>query len=105
MVRLFLFLKSFTGEKSQLCVLVVHSRWSIDHSQEDDLTDNPWTINYNKSMSILSAVFWAIFVVPFVIFLIWLMRQDKRKGSIGLIVLALMVIGGIIYMYVKTGGQ
>jgi hypothetical protein len=40
-----------------------------------------------------------------VAFLVWLMRQDKRKGWIGLVVLAFIVIGGIVYMYLKTGGK
>ncbi|CAN5507460.1 hypothetical protein BH09BAC6_BH09BAC6_35450 [soil metagenome] len=56
-------------------------------------------------MNIPSLIFWAVFVLPLVAFLIWLMRQDKRRGSVGLIVLAVMVIGGIIYMYLKTGGK
>ncbi|WP_428329826.1 hypothetical protein [Mucilaginibacter sp.] len=56
-------------------------------------------------MNIPSLIFWAVFVLPLVVFLIWLMRQDKRKGATGLVVLAIMVIGGIIYMYVKTKGQ
>jgi hypothetical protein len=33
------------------------------------------------------------------------MRQDKRKGATGLIVLAIIVIFGIVYMYLKTGGN
>jgi uncharacterized membrane protein YqjE len=56
-------------------------------------------------MSFPSLIFYAVFVIPLVIFLIWLMRQDKRKGKIGLIVLAVMVIGGIAYMYWKTKGM
>jgi cbb3-type cytochrome oxidase subunit 3 len=56
-------------------------------------------------MSLPSLIFWAFFVLPFVAFLIWLMRQDKRKGKTGLIVLAIMVIGCIVYMYWKTKGQ
>jgi len=56
-------------------------------------------------MSVPSLIFWLIFVLPLVAFLVWLMRQDKRKGSIGLIVLAVIVIGGIVYMYLKTGGN
>ena len=56
-------------------------------------------------MSFPSLIFWAIFVLPLVAFLIWLMRQDKRKGTMGLIVLAIIVIGGIVYMYAKTGGH
>jgi hypothetical protein len=55
-------------------------------------------------MGLPSIIFWAVFVVPLVIFLIWLMRQDKRNGKTGLIVLAIMVIGGIVYMYWKTKG-
>jgi len=56
-------------------------------------------------MNIPSLIFWAIFVLPLVAFLVWLMRQDKRKGKTGLIILAIMVIGGIVYMYLKTGGK
>jgi hypothetical protein len=56
-------------------------------------------------MNIPSLIFWAVFVLPLVGFLVWLMRQDKKKGVTGLIVLAVTVIGGIIYMYVKTGGK
>lgn len=52
-----------------------------------------------------SLIFWAVFVVPLVGFLIWLMRQDKKKGSTGLIILILGVIGAIIYMYARTGGK
>jgi membrane-bound metal-dependent hydrolase YbcI (DUF457 family) len=56
-------------------------------------------------MSTASLIFWAIFVLPLVGFLIWLMRQDKKKGSTGLVVLILGVIGAIIYMYARTGGK
>jgi len=56
-------------------------------------------------MNIPSLIFWSVFVLPLVAFFIWLMRQDKRKGATGLIILAIIVIGGIIYMYLKTGGN
>jgi len=56
-------------------------------------------------MSIPSLIFWAVFVLPLVIFLIWLMRQDKRKGATGLVILAIIVVGGIVYMYWKTKGR
>jgi len=56
-------------------------------------------------MNIPSLIFWSIFVMPLVIFLIWLMRQDKRKGKTGLIVVAIIVIGAIVWMYIKTGGH
>lgn len=56
-------------------------------------------------MGTASLIFWAIFVLPLVAFLIWLMRQDKKKGMTGLFVLILGVIGAIIYMYARTGGK
>lgn len=46
-------------------------------------------------------IFYAVFVIPLIIFLVWLMRQDKRKGKIGLIVLLVTVVGVIAYMYFK----
>lgn len=48
-----------------------------------------------------SYIFWAIFVVPLIVFLVWVMRQDKRKGKLGLIVLLVLVVGVIVYMYFK----
>jgi len=50
-------------------------------------------------MSAPSLIFWAIFVLPLIAFLIWLLKQDKRKGWIGLIVLAVTVIGAVLWMY------
>jgi len=46
-------------------------------------------------------IFYAVFVIPLIIFLVWLMRQDKRKGKIGLIVLLVTIVGVIAYMYLK----
>jgi len=56
-------------------------------------------------MPFASIIFWLVFVIPLVAALVWIMRQDKRKGKTGLIVLAVIVIGGIVYMYLKTGGH
>jgi len=56
-------------------------------------------------MSIPSLIFWLIFVLPLVGLLIWIMRQDKRKGVYGLVVLIITVVIGIVYMYVRTGGK
>ncbi len=56
-------------------------------------------------MSFPSIIFYVVFLIPLTIFLIWLMRQDKRKGVIGLVVLGIIVIGGLAYMYWKTGGM
>lgn len=52
-----------------------------------------------------SIIFWTIFVIPLVVFLIWLMRQDKRKGWIGLIVLAVIVVGAVVYTIAKNDGN
>jgi hypothetical protein len=56
-------------------------------------------------MNIPSLIFWLIFVVPLVGLLVWVMRQDKRKGITGLVLLAITVVIGIVYMYVRTGGK
>jgi K+ transporter len=56
-------------------------------------------------MSIPSLIFWAIFVLPLVAFLVWIMRQDKKKGVTGLIVLAVIVIGAIVYTIIKKDGM
>jgi len=50
-------------------------------------------------MSAASLIFWGIFVIPLLGFLIWVMRQDKRKGWIGLLVLAVTVIAAVLWMY------
>ncbi|GAA4099119.1 hypothetical protein GCM10022392_24020 [Mucilaginibacter panaciglaebae] len=33
------------------------------------------------------------------------MRQDKRKGWIGLVVLAVIVVGAVVYTIVKNDGK
>jgi K+ transporter len=55
-------------------------------------------------MSYPSLIFWAIFVVPLVAFLIWLMRQDKKKGVTGLVVLGILVVAAIAYTIWKKDG-
>jgi hypothetical protein len=46
-----------------------------------------------------SFIFWAIFVVPFIAFFAWLIWQDKRRRKSGLVVLAVTVIGCIVYLF------
>jgi len=36
-----------------------------------------------------------IFAIPLVAFLLWLMKQDRRKGIWGIIILTLLVIGAV----------
>ena len=56
-------------------------------------------------MNFLSLFFWTIFIIPFVIFLGWLLKQDKRKGKAGIVILAVIVIVGVVYMYMTTKGK
>lgn len=56
-------------------------------------------------LSTPSIIFFLIFLLPLVGFLVWLMKEDKRKGKIGLMVLGFMVIAGIMFMYIMTRGQ
>jgi cbb3-type cytochrome oxidase subunit 3 len=48
-----------------------------------------------------SIIFYLVFVIPLIVFIAWLMRQDKRKGKIGLVVLVVLIVGVIVYMYSK----
>lgn len=52
-------------------------------------------------MTAASLIFWIVFVLPLIAFLVWIMRQDKRKGGMGLVVLLIIVVGVIVYMYYK----
>ncbi len=56
-------------------------------------------------MTLPSLIFWLVFALPLVALLIWIMRQDKRKGITGLVVLGLIVVLGIVYMYWRTSGK
>ncbi|MGK6350267.1 hypothetical protein [Parapedobacter sp. DT-150] len=37
-----------------------------------------------------------IFAIPLIAFLIWLMKQDKRKGIWGIIIVVVLTIGAIL---------
>ena len=52
-----------------------------------------------------SLIFWIVFAIPLFAFLIWLMRQDKKKGITGLVVVLITIVVAVVYMYVKTGGK
>lgn len=43
-------------------------------------------------MGIPSLIFFLIFAVPLIIFLLWVMRKDKQKGLLGIIIVVLLVI-------------
>lgn len=40
--------------------------------------------------------FFLIFLIPLVGFLLWMMKQDKRKGWLGIAIIVIMVIVAII---------
>lgn len=46
-------------------------------------------------MSTTGLIFFGIFALPLVAFLVWVMRQDKHKGYIGIIILAVLVIAAV----------
>ena len=47
-----------------------------------------------------SIIFFSVFLLPMVAFLIWLMRQDKRKGVVGIVIVAILVVIGLVYTFV-----
>ncbi len=52
-------------------------------------------------MNAAGYIFYIIFVIPLIAAMAWLIRQDKKKGKIGLWVLAALVVGVLIYVYIK----
>jgi hypothetical protein len=56
-------------------------------------------------MSVVSLIFYLVFLIPLTGLLIWVMRQDKRKGKIGLYILSFIVIVGVWFMYFMTKGK
>ena len=56
-------------------------------------------------MSAASIIFFLVFLIPLTGLLIWVMRQDKRKGKIGLYVLGFIVVVGVWFMYFMTKGK
>ena len=56
-------------------------------------------------MSVVSLIFYLVFLIPLIGLLIWVMRQDKRKGKIGLYILTFIVIVGVWFMYFMTKGK
>lgn len=56
-------------------------------------------------MTLPSLIFWLVFALPLVGILVYIMRQDKRKGASGLVVLAIIVVIAVVYMYWRTHGK
>lgn len=47
-------------------------------------------------MSSTSLLFFGLMLIPFVLFIIWLIKQDKKKNYIGLAVLVAAIIMAIV---------
>ena len=47
-------------------------------------------------MTSMSFVFIGLIVVPFAVFIIWLMRQDKRKNYLGLAILLAAILAAVM---------
>jgi len=47
-------------------------------------------------MNSMSYLFIGLMLVPFTIFLVWLMRQDKRKNYLGMAVLLIAILATVI---------
>ena len=51
----------------------------------------------------MSFLFLGLIMVPFIAFIIWLLRQDKRKNYLGMIVLMVAILGAIaVAIYVDA---
>ncbi|TDO23333.1 hypothetical protein [Pedobacter duraquae] len=47
-------------------------------------------------MSTMSFVFIGLMLIPFIIFLVWLIKQDKKKNYLGIAVLIAAIIVAVI---------
>lgn len=47
-------------------------------------------------MGVMSFVFFGLMLVPLIIFLVWLIKKDKNRNYIGLVVLILMTVIAIV---------
>lgn len=43
-------------------------------------------------MGLPSLMFFLIFAIPLIVFLIWVMKKDKKKGLFGIVIVILLVI-------------
>lgn len=43
-------------------------------------------------MNTMSLVFFGLMLIPLIIFLVWIIRKDKNKNYLGLIILTIMTI-------------
>ncbi|MEJ2881235.1 hypothetical protein [Pedobacter sp. GR22-6] len=47
-------------------------------------------------MTTMSFVFFGLMLIPLVIFLVWIIRKDKNKNYLGLVILVVMAIVALV---------
>lgn len=47
-------------------------------------------------MSSMSLLFFGLMLIPFILFIIWLVKQDKKKNYMGLAILVAAIIMAIV---------
>ncbi len=50
-------------------------------------------------MNSMSLFFIMVIVIPFIAFIIWLLRQDKRKNYLGIVVLMAAIIAAVFVAF------
>lgn len=54
-------------------------------------------------MSTTSFIFFGLMLIPFIIFIIWLVKQDKKRNYLGLaVLLAAIIVAVIVAIYVDA---
>lgn len=54
-------------------------------------------------MNSMSFLFLGLMVIPFAIFIFWLMKQDKRKNYVGLaVIMAAIIAAVLVAIYVDS---
>lgn len=54
-------------------------------------------------MSATSFIFFGLMLIPFIFFIIWLIKQDKRRNYLGLaVLLAAIIVAVIVAIYVDA---
>lgn len=54
-------------------------------------------------MNATSYIFFGLMLIPFIIFIVWLIKQDKRRNYLGLVVLlAAIIVAVIVAIYVDA---
>lgn len=54
-------------------------------------------------MTTMSYFFFGVMLIPFIIFILWLLKQDKRKNYLGIaVLLAAIVLAVIVAVYVDA---